>query len=149
MSFLSFRETETERNGHDPSTHREKRYREVINRAKNRTSALSLVGPRQNTFENTKKKKKASAYKKQKTSRGAFVSFDRVATRVAPSWPLFPLFTFFLGCSFASHPHRLPALVDPEVVVHQQAVGDAVLPCLLYTSPSPRDATLSRMPSSA
>ena len=24
-----------------------------------------------------------------------------------------------------------------------------VLPCLLYTSPSPRDATLSRMPSSA
>lgn len=42
-----------------------------------------------------KKKKKASAYKKQKTSRGAFVSFDRVATRVAPSWPLFPLFTFF------------------------------------------------------
>ena len=28
--------------------------------------------------------------------------------------------------------------------------GDAyVCPCLLYTSPSPRDATLSRMPSSA
>ena len=26
---------------------------------------------------------------------------------------------------------------------------DYVLPCLLYTSPSPRDATLSRMPSSA
>ena len=25
----------------------------------------------------------------------------------------------------------------------------AVYPCLLYTSPSPRDATLSRMPSSA
>ena len=24
-----------------------------------------------------------------------------------------------------------------------------VIPCLLYTSPSPRDATLSRMPSSA
>ena len=24
-----------------------------------------------------------------------------------------------------------------------------ILPCLLYTSPSPRDATLSRMPSSA
>ena len=29
-------------------------------------------------------------------------------------------------------------------------VDDAFLhPCLLYTSPSPRDATLSRMPSSA
>ena len=26
---------------------------------------------------------------------------------------------------------------------------DQVMPCLLYTSPSPRDATLSRMPSSA
>ena len=26
---------------------------------------------------------------------------------------------------------------------------DAILLCLLYTSPSPRDATLSRMPSSA
>ena len=30
------------------------------------------------------------------------------------------------------------------------AVGKAdFIPCLLYTSPSPRDATLSRMPSSA
>ena len=27
--------------------------------------------------------------------------------------------------------------------------GRSVIPCLLYTSPSPRDATLSRMPSSA
>ena len=27
--------------------------------------------------------------------------------------------------------------------------GDGILGCLLYTSPSPRDATLSRMPSSA
>ena len=27
--------------------------------------------------------------------------------------------------------------------------GDRVIDCLLYTSPSPRDATLSRMPSSA
>ena len=26
---------------------------------------------------------------------------------------------------------------------------EAIRPCLLYTSPSPRDATLSRMPSSA
>ena len=28
-------------------------------------------------------------------------------------------------------------------------IVDISLPCLLYTSPSPRDATLSRMPSSA
>ena len=27
--------------------------------------------------------------------------------------------------------------------------ADVIIPCLLYTSPSPRDATLSRMPSSA
>ena len=30
-----------------------------------------------------------------------------------------------------------------------QLDGDNVTSCLLYTSPSPRDATLSRMPSSA
>ena len=29
------------------------------------------------------------------------------------------------------------------------STGSGVLSCLLYTSPSPRDATLSRMPSSA
>ena len=39
------------------------------------------------------------------------------------------------------------------VTVHRTRLGVALpnldLPCLLYTSPSPRDATLSRMPSSA
>ena len=30
-----------------------------------------------------------------------------------------------------------------------QITGEKVIVCLLYTSPSPRDATLSRMPSSA
>ena len=45
-------------------------------------------------------------------------------------------------------------------VMHDYEAGDRVaivldggqqmgMPCLLYTSPSPRDATLSRMPSSA
>ena len=33
--------------------------------------------------------------------------------------------------------------------VTRVAPGDRVCACLLYTSPSPRDATLSRMPSSA
>ena len=32
---------------------------------------------------------------------------------------------------------------------HRGGVIGAVVTCLLYTSPSPRDATLSRMPSSA
>ena len=33
--------------------------------------------------------------------------------------------------------------------VNQEAFVDRFKSCLLYTSPSPRDATLSRMPSSA
>ena len=37
------------------------------------------------------------------------------------------------------------AIADPE----QNALACAVLICLLYTSPSPRDGLLSRMPSSA
>ena len=36
---------------------------------------------------------------------------------------------------------QLPRSYDVE--------SDRMYPCLLYTSPSPRDATLSRMPSSA
>ena len=32
---------------------------------------------------------------------------------------------------------------------HQSGIEGMIQPCLLYTSPSPRDATLSRMPSSA
>ena len=34
--------------------------------------------------------------------------------------------------------------------IHRKAIpADEIKTCLLYTSPSPRDATLSRMPSSA
>ena len=33
--------------------------------------------------------------------------------------------------------------------VKEEKVFDTIIICLLYTSPSPRDATLSRMPSSA
>ena len=35
-----------------------------------------------------------------------------------------------------------------KIVVDEETVGRGIN-CLLYTSPSPRDATLSRMPSSA
>ena len=41
------------------------------------------------------------------------------------------------------------ALVSPGSVVRVSRVAAGVGACLLYTSPSPRDATLSRMPSSA
>ena len=36
---------------------------------------------------------------------------------------------------------------DDEVIFEGE--GGTLLPCLLYTSPSPRDGLLSRMPSSA
>ena len=36
-----------------------------------------------------------------------------------------------------------------NVIAPGRYPGDGTRPCLLYTSPSPRDATLSRMPSSA
>ena len=39
-------------------------------------------------------------------------------------------------------------LVDSDLTLNGGA-NDALITCLLYTSPSPRDATLSRMPSSA
>ena len=39
--------------------------------------------------------------------------------------------------------------VDAVIIAGGFAHGDYLRPCLLYTSPSPRDATLSRMPSSA
>ena len=51
---------------------------------------------------------------------------------------------------------RYASLGDIIVVTVKQAIPDGIVKkgqvsraCLLYTSPSPRDATLSRMPSSA
>ena len=46
------------------------------------------------------------------------------------------------------NPHRDPD-VYPEKYKRIQLPLSIPHPCLLYTSPSPRDATLSRMPSSA
>ena len=37
----------------------------------------------------------------------------------------------------------------PGLLAVEESLPDLALVCLLYTSPSPRDATLSRMPSSA
>ena len=39
--------------------------------------------------------------------------------------------------------------INKAVINLYREVGGDNYPCLLYTSPSPRDATLSRMPSSA
>ena len=54
-------------------------------------------------------------------------------------------------------PRMLAVRMDPTIAdavtaclyAALPAATDAGVPCLLYTSPSPRDATLSRMPSSA
>ena len=42
-----------------------------------------------------------------------------------------------------------PNLEGWKVLIKSPARGGVDIICLLYTSPSPRDATLSRMPSSA
>ena len=39
--------------------------------------------------------------------------------------------------------------VDGNRELHSEGIVEGIITCLLYTSPSPRDATLSRMPSSA
>ena len=45
---------------------------------------------------------------------------------------------------------RKVSIVDPTAgVTRDRVVTDAFIPCLLYTSPSPRDLSTSRMPSSA
>ena len=44
-------------------------------------------------------------------------------------------------------PENLETALSVESIIREESVVPAT--CLLYTSPSPRDATLSRMPSSA
>ena len=76
----------------------------------------------------------------------------------------FPTY-FFLQAANADSSSSLTAVneyeIDGEYTYIELAMGDEFIPngdplmiddlhtCLLYTSPSPRDATLSRMPSSA
>ena len=42
-----------------------------------------------------------------------------------------------------------PSLISKINKIIEESEIDVTMSCLLYTSPSPRDATLSRMPSSA
>ena len=44
---------------------------------------------------------------------------------------------------------RLAENVDTLIVIPNDRLKDVIAGCLLYTSPSPRDRTRSRMPSSA
>ena len=54
-----------------------------------------------------------------------------------------------LELSSSGDPHVVLADVSSRVDAIERFPDNAEKPCLLYTSPSPRDATLSRMPSSA
>ena len=51
------------------------------------------------------------------------------------------------GHDHAGHDHGDHA--DVPMTFGEEITSDGAITCLLYTSPSPRDATLSRMPSSA
>ena len=47
------------------------------------------------------------------------------------------------------HPESLGLYGHSDADVLSHSIMDALLGCLLYTSPSPRDGRISRMPSSA
>ena len=49
---------------------------------------------------------------------------------------------------FTAHQLKLIGL-DCEIVDNLDKIGGQCIDCLLYTSPSPRDGRISRMPSSA
>jgi len=122
FAFETFFANDTERT--DRRVRREKRYRiTTVYRAKNRTSARTHVGPHYTTPLTKNKKKKASAAKKDAT----MVLYQKGRLPTRPRTRRF-LFKSHASLSVPSHPHRLPSVADPEVVVQQQAVGYAVLP---------------------
>ena len=51
--------------------------------------------------------------------------------------------------SVSRDPDLLFPMLEMRLTVLREAITEAVKRCLLYTSPSPRDRTRSRMPSSA
>ena len=54
------------------------------------------------------------------------------------------------GAGFTARAEFWPGLLPQSELLHEAVLDDGtIVACLLYTSPSPRDATLSRMPSSA
>ena len=59
--------------------------------------------------------------------------------------------TFYIGKSLDDPQRATVIFQGPENVLYDIFMNPETKPivCLLYTSPSPRDATLSRMPSSA
>ena len=54
-----------------------------------------------------------------------------------------------LARSYLDTPETAPLLYEKKILALSKQLARLFWHCLLYTSPSPRDATLSRMPSSA
>ena len=59
------------------------------------------------------------------------------------------LIAFLVSWIFFVNPYKLATTFLKNPQIAQNVADEAANTCLLYTSPSPRDATLSRMPSSA
>ena len=70
-----------------------------------------------------------------------------VAMGVVFVWGVGPILDIVMGESTVARPPRESG-TPFEVLLWAHGILQLVV-CLLYTSPSPRDATLSRMPSSA
>ena len=51
--------------------------------------------------------------------------------------------------SLLRKPQLMYVKSERSTFMTKRKMNDEIMSCLLYTSPSPRDATLSRMPSSA
>ena len=64
-----------------------------------------------------------------------------------------PRYQVFVNAEKIQHLENYKNLpdIDKDIIERQfdEAITEGIRTCLLYTSPSPRDATLSRMPSSA
>ena len=84
---------------------------------------------------------------------GAFAY--QLASSVGIELPIFPVrHEFFMTIDCEGIEPTLPVVRIPDSSIYVRSEVNSILvggweTCLLYTSPSPRDATLSRMPSSA
>ena len=88
-------------------------------------------------------------------NRGTTIDEQKIYKSLAHAWPIRPAVDFKpswhtnLNKTYQHTPESPPqptAKACPGIFDHMKA---GYIICLLYTSPSPRDATLSRMPSSA
>ena len=88
---------------------------------------------------------------------GPSIAKGKVAQTMAEMVDFYPTLAQLSGWKvpeFLSGKSLVPALRDPNAIIRESAftqydVGYSIRTCLLYTSPSPRDRTRSRMPSSA